>query len=173
MRTTLALVLLAVSVVRVGAIEAATPRPWTHVRPITPAATAMLDDAVAMSWTVRTQLNDLEQTDVVVYLTDSMSGGCDGPRAYLTFLTRAGGVRFLVIRIDRWRLQLHDIIVSVGHELQHALEVAASPAVMCSKTLAQLYRRIGWEEQAGRFESNGALAVGRRVRNELLGYPDP
>jgi hypothetical protein len=39
-----------------------------------------------------------------------------------------------------------------------------------SAGLARLYRDIGWEGKAGRFESDGAVATGRRIRNQLAGF---
>jgi len=153
------------------ALAGAAPRPsWTHTRPLTPGAIRMLADATERSSIVRTLLQDLEQTDIVVYLTDSMAGTADEPATYLGFLSRAAGTRYLLIRIDRWRLPAGECIVWLGHELQHAIEIAAAPDVKDAAGLAKLYRHIGWEGQKGRFESAGAQTIGNRVRDQLAGY---
>jgi hypothetical protein len=151
------------------AVAAAAPSPVTHVRPLTPTAVELLADASARSSTVRDQLLALGQSDVVVYLSDSMDSSADRPPASLKFLSEAAGLRYLLVQIDRWKRMPPDRIVMLAHELQHALEVAAAPGVRNSADMARLYRHIGWEEKAGRFESDGARSTSRRVRNELAG----
>jgi hypothetical protein len=169
MRTMIALVLLALPVVDVAA--AGTPQPaWMHTRPLTPGATALLSDAARRSVMVRTLLETLEQTDVVVYVSDSMAGSEEEPPAYLTFLSRGGGIRRLLVRIAPSWSPPAEAIPPLGHELQHALEVARAPEVQNASTMAQLYRRIGWEGRTGRFETDRARAVGVLVRNQLAGY---
>jgi hypothetical protein len=130
----------------------------------------MLADAATRSSIVRSLLEDLERTDVVVYVSDSMSGLPGEPAAYLEFVSYAAGTRYLLVRIDRWKLSPSDRIIWLGHELQHALEVAADPDVKDAAGLARLYRRIGWEGQTGRFDTRGARDTGIRVRNQLTGF---
>jgi hypothetical protein len=74
------------------------------------------------------------------------------------------------VRVTLWSLTLGEAIPWFAHELQHAIEVAQAPEVTDARSLAQLYRRIGWEGQAGRFESNRARAIGNLVRNQLAGH---
>jgi hypothetical protein len=52
---------------------------------------------------------------------------------------------------------------------RHALEIAAAADVQDIDGVRQLYRRIGHEGMAGRFETSEARAVGNRVRDELAG----
>jgi hypothetical protein len=55
-----------------------------------------------------------------------------------------------------------------GHELQHALEVAAHPEVRDAATLGTLYEKIGiGMAHRGRFDTVAAQQAGRKVRNEL------
>lgn len=163
------MVLLTLFAGEVALAEATAGPSWTrtHMRPLSSAAIALLADATERSSIVTTLLKELEQTDIVVYLTDAMPGVARGSASYLVFLSRDASARYLLVRIDRWRVSLPERIVLLGHELQHALEVAAAPEVKDADGLAQLYRRIGWEAQKDRFESAGAKAVSNRVRKQL------
>ena len=169
MRT--ALILALVTIVTAHAATAGTPRPssWKKTRALTSSATTMLADATERSSIVKSLLADLERTDVVVYVSDSMSGTAREVPAYLEFVSYAAGIRYLLVRIDRWKLTPSDRIMWLGHELQHALEIATAPDVKDTVGLAQLYRRIGREDRRGRFESDGARATGERVRIQLAG----
>jgi hypothetical protein len=73
------------------------------------------------------------------------------------------------------RIQVLDCIASdatialIGHELQHAAEVAAAPDVKDQAGLASLYKRIG--EPGGlahSFDTRAAQNTGQRVRLELV-----
>jgi hypothetical protein len=56
----------------------------------------------------------------------------------------------------------------VGHELQHALEVALQPSVRDLASFATLYMRIGDQPvRSDRFDTAAAREAGRRVRNEM------
>ena len=69
------------------------------------------------------------------------------------------------IRIPGARFNL---ISALGHELQHALEIAAAPDVRDTVTLRTHYLRIGYERMGrGYYETDAALEAGRRVSAEL------
>jgi hypothetical protein len=170
MRTTIILVLLTLCMANAAAASEARAPSSTHVRPLTTGATALLAEATDLSAIIRMQVQQLEKSDVVVFLSDSISSSTGEPRASLVFMSYVAGTRYLVVQIDRWKHLPADRIASLGHELQHALEVAAAPDVKNSDGLARLYRQIGWEGKTGRFESDGAVATGRRVRNQLAGF---
>ncbi len=146
------------------------PLSWTHTRALTTGAAELVAQATGRSLVLRTLLDDLERTDIVVYVSDSMSGLEQEPPAYLTFVTAAAGTRYVLVRIDRWRLQEIESIARLGHELQHALEIAQAPEVRDADGIRQLYRHIGWEGAKGRFESRRAQEVGDRVWDELAGH---
>ena len=78
-----------------------------------------------------------------------------------------GRTRYLLIRIDRFKISVREQIALLGHELQHALEVASAPEVRDASGMAQLYRRIGWEGQKDHFESEAAKSVAQKVRTQL------
>jgi len=61
-------------------------------------------------------------------------------------------------------------IPALAHELQHAVEIAQAGDVRDERTLADLFRRIGWqsERRVSVFETEAARVVEERVRRELF-----
>lgn len=143
------------------------PLPWTRARPLSASTHALIEAAAERSAIVGTLLDDLERTDLVVYIADTMPGSFAGPKSSLTFVSGASATRYLMIRIDSMRLPLPARIAALGHELYHALEIAAAPDVRDGAALASLYRRIGWETSAGRFESRGAQEATFQISRQL------
>ncbi len=140
---------------------------WSRTRPLSAGAITLLKDAVEHSAIVEDLLEQIERTDLVVYLTDSMPGVFVGPKSTMVFLSGDTANRYLLIRLDAMRLPQPERIAALGHELHHALEVAAAPEVKDALDMAGLYRRIGWETSKGRFESRGAQAVSLQVFKQL------
>ncbi len=154
----------------VHAAAAAPPRPlpWSHVRPLGASSARLVAEAAARSPTVTALLDSLEQTDVFVYVKDSIDEASH-TRAFVRFVGLTPGRRYLLIQIDRWRVMPIQCTAWLAHELQHALEVASAPEVIDAASLARLYQRIGYQSGPGRFESDLARAVGQRVLDELAG----
>jgi hypothetical protein len=77
--------------------------------------------------------------------------------------------RYLRIQV-LGQMPANDLISTIGHELQHALEVAAATEVQDQPGLERLYRQIG---QTGAikqsYDTAAAQAAGRRIRLELAG----
>jgi len=171
-RTTFTIVvMLALATARAAAGAPNPPSAQTHVRALTGPTTGLLADAIARSAIVKGLVDDLGETDVVVYLTEGTTRERQA-HAYLKFLSAAAGTRYVVVRIDCWRAPPWELIAWLGHELQHAMEIAHAPEVRDSATLAALYRRIGWQwgsDTCGGFESDEAQATGRRISYELAG----
>lgn len=142
---------------------------WGRTRGLSPTAQALLVEGSRRSSTINALLAELEQSDLIVDVSDVMPGAGSGPTSYLSFTHYDGASRYVLIRIDRLRLSSHERIIWLGHELQHALEVAAAPEVRDSAGLAQLLRRIGWESVQNRFETLEASMTGNRVRSEIYG----
>ena len=140
---------------------------WKHVLPLSSTASDLIKTSVERSSTVEELLQQLEMSGLIVYLTDVMPGAMSGPVSYLTYLSNDDKARYLLVRIDRWRTTPYERIALFGHELQHALEVAAAPEVRDARTLASLYRRIGWEGQKDKYETEAAQTVGNRIRGEI------
>lgn len=118
-------------------------------------------------------VDQLDATDVVVYIQCTrLRTGLDGD---LTFLTKAAGVRYVMVRLA-WDLPLPRKIAILGHELQHALEIARSPEVVNAATLAVAYGRIGFTRRRGHdrvdFDSLAAIEAGMAISRELAERDD-
>jgi hypothetical protein len=128
----------------------------------------LLEHGVRTSPTLRALVARLHASDVVVYLH---CDGPSGPDGRLTFLSSAGGFRYLVVRMARFpRAQQ---IAMMAHELQHAVEIADTPAIVDGASLAREYRRIGyvnpWNMQPGiSFDTHAAVRMGQQVLREVI-----
>jgi len=167
MRTLLLTLFLAVRAAEGAPPDAPLPANWPRARPLSENATALLSSAREQSSIVAGLLDELERTDMVVYLADLLAPAVQGPLSHMVYLTNDSKSRYVLVRIDYWRVSPTERIALLGHELQHALEVAAAPEVRDGIGMKELYKRIGWESQKDRFESEAAKAVGNRVRSEL------
>lgn len=138
----------------------------SHVRGSSPAVNTLIARGAARSATFKQLIDELNKTDVVVYLETNVDlpVGLDGR---LMFLTAAGGVRYLHAQVTSG-LRFEELIAIAGHELQHALEVAAHPKVRDRKGMRALYERIGIRTGSfDRYDTAEAQSTGRRVRAEL------
>jgi hypothetical protein len=167
MRTTLLTLFLAVTTAEGAPPDTITPPSWTRARPLSENATLLLSMARERSSIVDALLQEIEQTDMVVYVADLAPPAVNAPLSHMVYLANDPGNRYLLVRIDHWRVSPSERIALLGHELQHVLEVARAPEVRDALGLKQLYKRIGWESQKDRFESEAAKAMGNRVRSEL------
>ena len=151
-------------------VAEAIPRPssiGSHVRGATPAVNAMLATGIKRSTTFAGLVRALDETDIIVYVEtiNALPPGLDGR---LTFLTKAGGFRYLRVQVAS-HTGTHDLIAVIGHELQHAMEIAEHPNVQDSEGVAGLYKLIGLQAPGvERYDTTAARSVGRRVRAELL-----
>ena len=140
-----------------------------RIRTQGPRATVALRDGMARSETVRALVDRIESSNVFVYVSvspfikPSLSG-------QLTWMTQAGPDRYLraTLSTDQTSDQL---IASLAHELQHAVEVVDDDLVVSEKTLVALYQRIGHPSRAVAnrgWETVAAQETGYRVRRELV-----
>ena len=137
-----------------------------RVRAATAPVQALLAAGARRSSTFARLLRELDATDLVVYVEETLRLplGLDGR---LTFLTTAGGIRYVRVQIPEG-VGVFAAISTIGHELQHALEIAAHPQVRDSAGLAALYRQIGVQGTSeDRYDTAEARVIGRRVRAEL------
>src|SRR6185503_3661675 len=112
-----------------------------RLRPQDHRTTQVLQEGAARSETFRALVNRIEASNVIVYvavspiLKSSLSGS-------LTWMTRAGDFRYVRASI-RTDLTFDQMIASVAHELQHAVEVIEDESVTDERSLTALYKRIG------------------------------
>lgn len=136
----------------------------------------LAEQGLARSATLRDLVAQLERAQVIVYATISrnLDGGVGGR---LRFVGHSkDGWRFLHIEVDDRGTRL-ELLAMLGHELQHAVEVAGSCDVVDADSMAALYDRIGFPSAGGRktpgttrdYETRAAIDTGKRVYSELLG----
>ena len=63
----------------------------------------------------------------------------------------------------------HDeLLASIGHELQHAVEALGDPHVTDNRTIYFFFDRIG-STRLGRFETHAAIQAGLEVSGRIAG----
>jgi hypothetical protein len=170
MRLLLSVALLSALVISPTA-AAAGPDGGPRIRPQDSRTRLMLQEGAARSATFKALVDRIEASNVFVYiainplLKSTLSGS-------LTWMTEAGGYRYLRASISP-DLLFDQMIATMAHELQHAVEVIGDETVKDEKTLVELYRRIGQRSQhatAG-WETTAAQETGWQVRRELVSVP--
>lgn len=146
----------------------ATAEEGPRVRGVGGYARWLIQMAGTYSLTVSQLTDELEKSDVVVYVRIAPM---DDGTARTVLLNSAGPVRYLLTTIDI--NQGPDALVEMlGHELQHAVEIADARQVRDEAGLVALYRRIGLHRGAtNRFETALAREMGRRARRDLVNRP--
>lgn len=169
MRHLLALVLCAF--VSMPALAADFADSWrqARIRPQDARLTALLRDGMARSATFRALVNRIEAGNLFVYVSLSpvMKPRLAGK---LTWMTRAGNYRYVRATINTEQAS-DQMIATLAHELQHAVEVIEDDTVSDQRSLQELYKRIGRQSHSGAitgWETVAALETGVRVRRELL-----
>jgi hypothetical protein len=164
----IAFLLTSVLLLAPGSARAVERSPYRHVRSTQEHVEILLDDGTRRSPTFAALRETLESADIIVYvqtvgnLPDSLDGR-------LAFLHAANGKRYLRIEVRRM-LGRAQMLSTIGHELQHAVEIAGATEVRDSASMAGFYRRVGvgGATRAG-FDTRAARETGRRVRSELSG----
>jgi hypothetical protein len=138
-----------------------------HLRATNQASGALLADAQQKSATVRELVNKLEQSNVVAYVNVTpLDKGT--PTSGLNYVGSSSVQRFVLITIaddasaDR-RIEL------LGHELQHAADVAATKWVTSDVQFQRYISMIGWRDSttARGYETAAANATERQVRRDV------
>jgi len=125
----------------------------------------LLESGAERSPTFRRLLEEIAASDVVVYVDlDPYDGRkLDG---VLQFKGAGNGVRYVAVWLQPWRID-DELIVTLAHELEHAVEVARARHVGSQASLVQLYEAIGRSDNPGRFETRAAQDVAAQVAAEL------
>lgn len=143
--------------------------PQPRVRGTTPDVALLLNELVARSPTARDLVDRIDRSDIVVYVRYEWFTSTT-LRGRIGFLASDKRRRFLAIEIA-CRYTRTDQLVALGHELQHAVEIAEAPSVWDARSLAEHYTVIGEPTgYAGRsetYETAAAAETGHRVRSEL------
>ena len=127
---------------------------------------AMIEEAAQRSNTFRNLVKGIEATDGIVYVEQGACG--HSVRACLSLeVTPAAGYRILRVIVDA-RQPDWEVMASIGHELQHALEVLGNVTLKTSAAVYLFYSRPGGSGDS--FETSEAIKAGNAVRNEVGSY---
>ena len=157
-------VLVGLAIVVVSA-DGDLPNTFTpRVRILSPQMAAGFREGISRSPTFRRLVDVINASDGIVYVEygvcRSVARGC-----LLGSLIVAGPHRILRVVIRETQLA-DDLVASLGHELQHAVEVLSEPAVRTPADIHWLFRKIGIRS-GSMFETYEAIRVGDEIRREL------
>lgn len=135
-----------------------------HVRPIDARAAAILARAIDRSPLVRELVDRLAATNVIVHLelSHQMPSGVLG---MTRFSASRGGYRYLRVSLAA-RLRDDDSVPLIGHELQHAMEIAESQVNRAAE-LKRLMETTGYRMSGTLYETDAARAIEKDVRREM------
>ncbi len=164
-----ALLLSAAVIVTLGAGVAARDRTISgpHVRALSQDSAIVLASAQQKSATVRDLLDKIQASDLVVYVNVAALPA-DSPESGLSFISTSKMARFVLVTISS-RAAADRRVELLGHELQHAVEVAGQEWVADNARLKSLMTVIGWrdENKARGYETTAANNVENQVRRDV------
>jgi hypothetical protein len=133
-----------------------------HVRSGNRVLMSLIARATEESPTFRRLMNTIAASDGVVYI---VPGVCKyGAHACLVKVTSAGNRRYVFVKVYVGRTD-RDLMSTIGHELQHAVEVLSNPHVNDFKSLYFMYHKF--RRNGLLAETDAAIAAGEAVGNEL------
>ena len=139
--------------------------PDSRVRGGTQRIVSVLMEGAARSETFRRLIATIEGTDGRVYISEGRCG--QHVRAcFLHTVTITGAHRLLRVVVDP-SYPDDDLIPSVGHELQHVVEVLSHRSLRSAAAIRLFYRDLcrfcmGWQD------TEAARRAGNAVRDELM-----
>jgi hypothetical protein len=156
-----------------GVTMGGSPRPDEagRVRPMQAIGHKLIEHGLERSETFRQLVRNLEESDVIAYV-DVRSDMTPDRLGATRFLTRSASHRFVRIMINRdtdWWTQ----IAMLGHELQHANEIAQAREIGSAEDLRAFYQRVGIRVSGRTFDSEAAQRSGKVVRSEIGGASTP
>ena len=160
----------------VGAQSTVVPQS-TSVRSSNARLAGALAAGISRSETLRSLVATLDASNLIVYLHN---GNCVRPAEACLMIARTGGdtrlvhINFRIAGNGAGTFLGHQdrLIAQIGHELQHAVEIAGNSEVIDAATLTGLYDRIGRRrESADRigYETEAAIQAGQRVLRDIHG----
>ena len=135
-----------------------------RVRSSSPAIATAIEQLFEQSPTFRELVADINRTDGIVYVHHGQCGR-NVLACLLLAVTRAGPNRILHIRVDP-RRKGRDLMVSIGHELQHAVELLSEPSVVDSNPAHNFYHRAAAIDRYI-FETQAAIEIELKIDKEL------
>ena len=140
--------------------------PTRRVRSADPSVRKLLKRGYRQSPAFRALVTRLQRSDVYVYVEEvtRLPGALEGRTM---ILPKAHGHRYVRIQIAL-RGTSEDSVALLGHELQHAVEIADAEEVTDERGMEALYKRIGVRGGEHVYDTIAAQEMGRRIRRELV-----
>jgi hypothetical protein len=151
----------------------ASGQPPGHIRTAERRLSEILDEGASRSDTLRRLVEQLDTSDLVVYvqcaaMQSELSPGFGGR---LLFVSTAAGVRYVLVYLN-CRLPDYEQMALLGHELHHAVEVANAARIVDTASFGNYFARHGFTVADGvcrvTYETNAAQRAQARVRREVL-----
>ena len=173
MRTRAALLSVAVTLMLAPGVVAGPLSDVPRVRPHSDAAATLIAEAQKQSPTVRDLFKRMENGDVVAYV-QVVPASPGAPESTLVFLGASKLARFVVIQVADCQAPCRGIEL-LGHELQHAVDMAAAAWVTDDAQLQRMLSLTGWRdgETARGYETLSAMRVERQVHRDVRGVTRP
>lgn len=128
---------------------------------------SLLAEGLHRSRTFAGLVTAINRSDVIVYI-ESVMVLPKGTEGRLTMMPVASEYRYLRVQV-RADLSRRETIALIGHELQHAMEIAGAANVRDAAALIKLYQRIGHVSGGEHaYDTEAAQDMGRTVRRELV-----
>jgi hypothetical protein len=136
-----------------------------HLRPRSDIAKQILDDAIRRSPTIARLADEIEATDLIVFVELSFDLP---PSAHgrTTLVATGASVRYLNVAVSI-TLSRDRRVEIIGHELTHVLEIAHAPEARDGLGLQALFKRVGWSVGDTAFETDAAISIEPVIRDEL------
>lgn len=149
-----------------------TPR-YCQVRSSDQRINVAVEQGLRESATFRELVDRINASDVVVYIAADARQLPPGVDGRLTFLSAAGGFRYVVVHVNTTLTQPR-LVSLIGHELQHAREIADTVAIIDAPSMAREYAGgLGFHNRYATndrrtFDSRAAVRAGEQVLKEVL-----
>lgn len=150
-------------------LRAAQDEDLARLRTVDRPLASLIQQGLAQSPTFRRLVNEVQQSDLIVYV-ERHNRFRQGKSGSIQLVGTRGGQRYVRIGLSS-ALNEREIIVLLAHELQHASELASSPHVFDENGMRELYCSIGETRQFG-FDTKTARHVTDQVSVELATRPD-
>ena len=138
-----------------------------RVRPHDARTAALLLQGIERSETIRGLVSRLEADSVIVYVEMQPALHHD-LAGRLVWLAATADYRYVRISLNP-ELSSEVLISVLGHELQHALEVARAPSIVDEDSLAAYYKKYGMSmrQHNNGWDTQAARDAGDLVRREI------
>jgi hypothetical protein len=161
--------LLLVAALTDRTIDAFDERVVTRVRGLDDEFRALIREGDERSATFRGLVDEIQRSNTIVMVQYGLcaKGQVRSCVTHVSGDTNARNIRIVI----NTRTTNDRLIATIGHELQHAVEIIRTPEATGPEKVMRLYRKIGNGEcakgRSDRCETDAALAIERTVLDEL------